>query len=125
MGFPALPSLLRSTAWSGLAALGLAHGAWAADCVGMRGGELLLTASSHCVGQMRHDPAVRRQMVQALDGGAAVPAQPAAAGRSPDAGRASRANLAHPLARLSQLNAQSRYLWSLGNQAPTYYGQTR
>jgi hypothetical protein len=125
MGFPAVPFLLRRIAWSGLATLGLAQGAWAADCVGMRGGELLLTASSHCVGQMRGDPALRRQMVQALDGGAVLPARPAAADRGHVATRASQANLAHPLARLSQLNAQSRYLWSLGNPAPTYYGQAR
>lgn len=117
--------LLQHAPLAALLCLGPA-GAWAADCVGMRGGELVLSASDQCRGQMRRDPALRRQMVQAIDvnaagGGTAAPSRPEA-DRS---AAASRANLGHPLARLSQLNAQSRYLWSLGNPAPTYYGQTQ
>ena len=121
-----LSLLQRAPLAAALLCLGPA-GAWAADCVGMRGGELVLSASDQCLGQMRRDPALRRQMVQVIDANAAGGGGSVAAGR-PDAGRAaagSRANLAHPLARLSQLNAQSRYLWSLGNPAPTYYGQTQ
>jgi hypothetical protein len=121
-----LPRLLqRAPLAAALLGLGPA-GAWATDCMGMRGGELVLSASDQCLGQMRRDPALRRQMVQVIDvnaagGGTAAPSRP-------EAGRgaaAARANLGHPLARLSQLNAQSRYLWSLGNPAPTYYGQTQ
>jgi hypothetical protein len=123
---PFLPLLQRAPLAAALLGLGPA-GSWAADCVGMRGGELVLSASDQCRGQMRRDPALRRQMVQAIDVNAAGGGTPAAPSR-PEAGRGaagSRANLGHPLARLSQLNAQSRYLWSLGNPAPTYYGQTQ
>lgn len=121
-----LPLLLQRAPLAA-ALLGLhPAGAWAADCMGMRGGELVLSASDQCLGQMRRDPAVRRQMVQVIDVNAAGVGTAAPA--RTEAGRHAagpRANLAHPLARLSQLNAQSRYLWSLGNPAPTYYGQTQ
>jgi hypothetical protein len=120
MRFPAL-LLLRCAVLPALAGLGA--GAWAADCVAQHGGDLLLTASDHCLGQVRRDPALRRQLVQAVDLGAA--AVPSGHTTTAAAGGPARANLTHPLARLSQLNAQSRYLWSLGNPAPTYYGQTQ
>ena len=95
----------------------------------MRGGDLLVSASDGCVAQMRQSASVRRQVVQQIGGGVhasstvAAPAPPAPSSRAPE--RARRHGLDHPLARLSTLNAQSRYLWSLGNPAPTYYGQTQ
>ncbi|MFZ5547766.1 MAG: hypothetical protein ACOZJX_03655 [Pseudomonadota bacterium] len=106
-------------------ALGPVAGAEAADCLGMRGGELVLSASDRCLGQMRRDPALRRQVVQVIGVGTAAGTAPAAAATAGRSNAGSRANLAHPLARFSHLNAQSRYLWSLGNPAPTYYGQTQ
>lgn len=119
MRFPA-QFVLRCALLPALAGPGA--GAWAADCVAQHGGDLVLTASDHCLGQVRRDPALRRQLVQAVDfgAGAVPPGHGAGAAHGP-----ARANLTHPLARLSQLNAQSRYLWSLGNPAPTYYGQTQ
>lgn len=133
MVYPMCPRLRlpphRATLVAAVLALGPVAGAGAADCVGMRGGELVLSASDRCLGQMRRDPALRRQVVQVIGVGTAVGTAPAAAPvAAATAGRShagSRANLAHPLARFSHLNAQSRYLWSLSNPAPTYYGQTQ
>lgn len=117
--------LHRAALTAAVLGLGPATGAWAADCMGMRGGELVLSASDRCLSQMRRDPALRRQVVQVIDVNAAGGSTAAAGGPSASRNTGSGANLGHPLARLSQLNAQSRYLWSLGNPAPTYYGQTQ
>jgi len=111
-------------------------GAVAAGCVDLRGGELVISASDRCVAQMRRDPAVRQQVVQRIGSqvgaqGFASPVVASAAAPAPTANpkaplAASRSRgLDHPLARLSMLNSQSRYLWSLGNPAPVYYGQTQ
>lgn len=120
--------LARYGARAALAAGGLLMhaGAWAAGCAEMRGGELVLRSSEACLAQMRRDPAMRQQLARTIGGQVAAPARTAAASRPATPERADRSNpgLGHPLARLSMLNAQSRYLWSLGNQAPTYYGQT-
>jgi len=90
----------------------------------MRGGDLLLSASQDCVAQMRQSPDVRHQVAQQIGSGVAASsttaATPAPAAR-PERSRTH--GLDHPLARLSMLQAQSRYLWSLGNPSPTYYGQ--
>jgi hypothetical protein len=103
-------------------------GAWAAGCAEMRGGELLLRSSDSCLAQMRRDPAMRQQVARTIEAqaitvaytgtGTSGPAAP------PERQARSSPGLGHPLARLSMLNAQSRYLWSLGNPAPVYYGQT-
>jgi hypothetical protein len=103
-------------------------GAWAAGCAEMRGGELLLRSSEACLAQLRRDPAMRQQVTRTIEGqvitvayAGAGPSRPATA---PERQARSSPGLGHPLARLSMLNAQSRYLWSLGNPAPVYYGQT-
>ncbi|WP_374675737.1 hypothetical protein [Ideonella sp.] len=96
-----------------------------AACAGLRGGELVISASPACVGRLQGDAGLKRQVastIQAEAGGGAVVGAAAANGR-PAAG-ARPHGLTHPLARLSSLNAQSRYLWSLANPAPSYYGQT-
>ncbi|MGM9487429.1 hypothetical protein [Ideonella sp. YS5] len=98
-------------------------GTWAAECAQMRGGELLLRSSDACLAQMRRDPAMRQQVARTIEGQVLTVAAAGPASPSPRASRSS-PGLGHPLARLSMLNAQSRYLWSLGNPAPTYYGQT-
>ena len=106
-------------------------GAKAAGCMAMRGGELVISASEGCVAQMRRDPAVRQQAARhissQLGGASAAPAPVArtAADAPRNATRGRSHGLDHPLARLSMLNSQSRYLWSLGNPAPVYYGQTQ
>lgn len=103
---------------------------WAgAECVSMDAGELRLTNASGCPAQLRNDPAVRRAAVRHIHAGLSgspvvMAAATGAAGVPHHSGRADTHGLAHPLARLSALNAQSRYLWSLSNPAPTYYGQT-
>lgn len=114
-----------------LAALAAAAApAWAAtECVSMDSGELRLSNASGCSAQLRHDPAVRRAAVRhihaGLDGApAALAPARTADGAGQRSGRPDPHGLGHPLARLSALNSQSRYLWSLGNPAPTYYGQT-
>ncbi|MEK8030837.1 hypothetical protein AACH06_08435 [Ideonella sp. DXS29W] len=99
-----------------------------AGCVDLRGGEMLLSASAGCVAQMRQDPAVRQQVARHIGnqlgtGPLGVAQANSAGGR--DTARGHQQGLSHPLARLSLLNAQSRYLWSLSNPAPTYYGQTQ
>ena len=94
----------------------------------MRDGEVLLSASAGCVAQMRQDPAVRQQVARRIGSQlGAVPVTVAQAGSSGgrETARGHQQGLSHPLARLSMLNAQSRYLWSLSNPAPTYYGQTQ
>jgi hypothetical protein len=100
--------------------------AWAAGCAEMRGGELVLRSSDACLAQMRRDPAVRQQVARTIEGQGVMVADAGPTARPAAPERASRNNpsLSHPLARLSMLNAQSRYLWSLGNPAPVYYGQT-
>lgn len=104
--------------------------AWAgAECVSMDAGELRLSNASGCPAQLRNDPVVRRVAVRHIHAGlAGVPEVLASATATPGVGqrtgRGDTHGLAHPLARLSALNAQSRYLWSLSNPAPTYYGQT-
>jgi hypothetical protein len=118
--------LARYGTRAALAAGGLLmHAGASAGCAEMHGGELVLRSSEACLAQMRRDPALRQQLARTIGGQVAVPATPAAAGRPATPERAGRGNagLGHPLARLSMLNAQSRYLWSLGNPAPTYYGQ--
>jgi hypothetical protein len=110
--------------------VGASAGAVAADCVSTRGGDIVLNASDSCREQIRRDPVVRRSVVRTIDqqiGGISVAAAPVTASTGSAASARSghpAAGLTHPLARLSLLNAQSRYLWSLGNPAPTYYGQT-
>jgi hypothetical protein len=132
---PRLARSRRPLLW-GLCLSALAPAAAAAGCVDLRGGELVISASDGCVAQMRRDPAVRRQVAQRIgsqvgtqSGGSPVVAPAAApAPTAPQALAASRSRsrgLDHPLARLSMLNSQSRYLWSLGNPAPVYYGQTQ
>lgn len=130
--------LRRPLLW-GLCLTALAPtGARAAGCVDMRGGELVISASEGCVAQMRRDPAVRRQVAQRIgsqvggQGGgspvgatAAAPAPAANPPAQPTATQSRSRGLDHPLARMSMLNSQSRYLWSLGNPAPVYYGQTQ
>lgn len=113
-------------------------GASAAGCVDLRGGELVISASDGCVAQMRRDPAVRQQIAQRIGSqvgahGAGLPVVATAAAPAPTANppaqptamRGRSRGLDHPLARMSMLNSQSRYLWSLGNAAPSYYGQTQ
>jgi hypothetical protein len=103
-------------------------GAWAAGCAEMRGGELLLRSSDACLAKMRRDPAVRLQVARTIEthvvtvahAGTATPVPAARPERPPR----NSSGLGHPLARLSMLNTQSQYLWSLGNPAPSYYGQT-
>ncbi|WP_374563818.1 hypothetical protein [Ideonella sp.] len=108
-------------------------GAKAAGCMNMRGGELVISASDDCVAQMRRDPATRQQVArhisrqvggQAANGPVVAAAAPVATPAPADP-RSHGRGLDHPLARLSMLNSQSRYLWSLGNPAPVYYGQTQ
>ena len=105
------------------ASLGLC-GAHAGECVAARDDGLVLSASSHCVAQMRANPQMRRSMVRAFDPRAAAAPQPAAEAQRAERAATSRHgnSLAHPLARLSQLQAQSRYLDSL-SRGPSYYGQ--
>jgi hypothetical protein len=100
----------------------------------MRGGEMVISASDGCVAQMRRDPAVRQQVARRIGSQvvgspvvatAAAPVPTATQPTQPTAPRGRSRGLDHPLARLSMLNSQSRYLWSLGNPAPTYYGQTQ
>lgn len=125
----ASPRLARYGARAALAASGLLAqaDAGAADCAQMQGGELILRSSQACLAQMRKDPAVRQQVARTIAGqgvtvaDAGPPAAQPAREQRPGRGNA---GLGHPLARLSMLNAQSRYLWSLGNPAPVYYGQT-
>jgi hypothetical protein len=103
--------------------LGACAGAVAGECVDLRGGELVFRASEACRAQIRRDPALRRMLVETIDHhlvAAGPTGAPAAAGRTGARGH----GLTHPLARLSSINAQSRYLASLSNPAPTYYGQT-
>ena len=135
---PRAVRLKRSLLW-GLCLSALAPaGAKAAGCVDMRGGELVISASDRCVAQMRRDPAVRRQVAQRIGsqvggqgGGSpvvatvAAPAPAANPPTQPAAVQSRSRGLDHPLARMSMLNSQSRYLWSLGNPAPVYYGQTQ
>lgn len=103
--------------------------AQAAGCVDMRGGDLLLSASDSCVAQMRRSASVRRQVAQQIGSGvgasstAVTAPPPAPSSRAPERSRSH--GLDHPLARMSMLQSQSRYLWSLGNPAPVYYGQTQ
>jgi hypothetical protein len=115
-----------------LGGVGVSASALAADCVNLRGGDLVLNASDACRAQIRQDPALRRQVVQTIGSqrvvasAGTVPSVAPGPGR--DAGERSShpaRGLGHPLARMSMLNSQSRYLWSLGNPAPAYYGQTR
>jgi len=96
---------------------------WAGGCAEMRGGELLLRSSDACLAQMRSDPAMRRQVARTIEGQVIAVAAAGSPGPSQRASRSS-PGPGHPLARLSMLNSQSRYLWALGNPAPTYYGQT-
>jgi hypothetical protein len=118
---------LRRAVWlSCFAACATSTAAQAGDCVNMRGGDLLVSASPGCAARLRRDPVMREQVTQrigGLTGRAAVFAAPPPM-RAPLAQRERHHGLDHPLARLSMLNAQSRYLWSLGNPSPTYYGQT-
>jgi hypothetical protein len=117
-----------------LAALGLIGGvsasgaAEAAECVGLRGGELVLNASDTCQAQLKRDPALRRAVVRTIDqqqlAGDAALAPAVAIRQTAQPGARAVHGLTHPLARLTALNAQSRYLWALGNPAPAYYGQT-
>lgn len=95
-----------------------------AACAGLRGGDLVISASPACVGRLQGDSGLKRQVAATIQAEVGTVASPGgqAAGAARDTG--GRHGLTHPLARLSALNAQSRYLWSLGNPAPTYYGQT-
>lgn len=129
---PIHPSRLSARRPRGLAAVAAVLAvamapAWAgADCVSMDAGELRLSNAGGCPAQLRSDPAVRRAAVRHIHAGLAggpVTLAPAT-GAGQRASRPDNHGLGHPLARLSALNAQSRYLWSLGNPAPTYYGQT-
>lgn len=101
----------------------------AGGCVDMRGGELLLSASDSCVAQMRGSASVRREVAQQIGSGvnasSTVVAAPPRAPSSRPPERSRSHGLDHPLARMSMLQAQSRYLWSLSNPAPVYYGQTQ
>ena len=121
--------LARYGARAALAASGLLAqaDASAAGCAQMQGGDLVLRSSEACLAQMRRDPAVRQQVARTIAAQVVTgsEARTGAAQAAPDQrpGRGN-AGLSHPLARLSMLNAQSRYLWSLGNPAPVYYGQT-
>lgn len=118
-----------------LGGIGASAPALAADCVNLRDGELVLNASDACQAQIRQDPALRRQVVQSIDrrlvvasagvGSAGVATAPPDDGRDTTRSAHPARGLGHPLARMSMLNSQSRYLWSLGNPAPAYYGQTR
>lgn len=113
-----------------LGGVGASAPALAADCVALRGGDLVLNASDACRAQIRQDPALRRQVVQSIDrrlvvAGAGAATATSGAGRDATRSTHPARGLGHPLARMSMLNSQSRYLWSLGNPAPTYYGQTR
>jgi len=95
-----------------------------AACAGLRGGDLVISASPACLGRLQGDTGLKRQVAATIQAEVGTAASPGgqAAGTARDTG--GRHGLTHPLARLSALNAQSRYLWSLGNPAPTYYGQT-
>jgi len=114
-----------------LGGVGASGSASAGECVSVRGGDLVLSASDACRAQIRHDPALRRQLVQTIDRQLVVASagavRTAAPGRDATARPArpdhSARGLGHPLARMSMLNSQSRYLWSLGNSG-SYYGQT-
>lgn len=121
--------LARYGARAALAASGLLAqaDAGAAGCAQMQGGDLVLRSSEACLAQMRRDPAVRQQVARTIAAQVVTVADAGtAAGQAAPEQRPGRASagLGHPLARLSMLNAQSRYLWSLGNPAPVYYGQT-
>ena len=122
------PRLARYGARAALAASGLLvqADAWAAGCAQMQGGELVLRSSDACVAQMRRDPAVRQQVARTIESQVVTVADagPAARQAAPERAGRNSSGLSHPLARLSMLNSQSRYLWSLGNPAPVYYGQT-
>lgn len=119
---PATTSISRSLLLGCATLLGLG-GAHAGECVAARDGGLVISASSHCVAQMRSNPQVRRSMARAFDPGAAAPALQAVEPQRAGHTTSRRGNaLAHPLARLSQLQAQSRYLDSL-SRGPSYYGQ--
>lgn len=88
---------------------------------------MLVSASEGCVTQMRQSAQVRRQVAQQIGSGVAqsssTPPSPTPTSR-PE--RARTHGLDHPLARLSMLNSQSRYLWALGQPpVPTYYGQAQ
>lgn len=109
-------------------------GAKAAGCMSMRGGEMVISASEDCLAQMQRDPTTRQQVARRISAQvgsgvivapAPAPAPSATPGEPRSKARGGRQGLDHPLARLSMLNAQSRYLWSLGNPAPVYYGQTQ
>jgi hypothetical protein len=122
---PSVTSVFRSLVLVCAAQSGVGA-ALAAECVVARDDGLVMSASSHCVAQMRGNPQVRRSMVRVFDQRAAASAlhavdPPHAAGPERSSVRGGNA-LAHPLARLSQLQAQSRYLDSL-SRGPTYYGQ--
>lgn len=114
-------------ALAGLALAAAAPGVLAqapAACAGLRGGDLVISASPACLGRLQGDTGLKRQVAATIQAevGTAASHGGQAAGAARDTG--GRHGLTHPLARLSALNAQSRYLWSLGNPAPTYYGQT-
>ena len=98
----------------------------AASCVDVRGADMLVSASEGCVAQMRQSAEVRRQVARQINSGVV---QSASAARTALPSRPERSRthgLDHPLARLSTLNSQSRYLWSSSQpQAPSYYGQTQ
>ncbi|HJV72019.1 hypothetical protein [Ideonella sp.] len=115
-----------------LGGVGASAAAQAGECVNLRGGDLVLNASDACRAQIRRDPALRRRVVQTIDSQVVVASADTVPGASPGPGRDASERpaqpsrgLGHPLARMSMLNSQSRYLWSLGNPAPAYYGQTR
>ncbi len=116
LGLAAVLAVAMAPAWAG------------AECVSMDAGELRLSNAGGCPAQLRSDPAVRRAAVRHIHAGLAggpvvLASATTATGAGPRAGRPDNHGLGHPLARLSALNAQSRYLWALSNPAPTYYGQ--
>lgn len=87
---------------------------------------MLVSASEGCVTQMRQSAQVRRQVAQQIGSGVAQSSSTSAASRPERPERTRTHGLDHPLARLSMLNSQSRYLWSMSQpSAPTYYGQTQ
>ena len=120
---PAAPSISRSLLLCCATFLGLG-GAHAGECVAARDDGLVISASSHCVAQMRGNPQLRRSMVRVFDQRAASPPRRADEPQHAERSTASRRGnaLAHPLSRLSQLQSQSRYLDSL-SRGPSYYGQ--
>lgn len=125
---PALVVPGRFVTLSGLAGLLACSPPVVAGCVDVREGEMLLSASAGCVAQLRQDPAVRQQVARRIGsqlGRVPLGVVQAQTGGGRETARGHQQGLSHPLARLSMLNAQSRYLWSLSNPAPTYYGQTQ